>query len=308
MSTLTPQKDASAATPVSLTSRRGRWHRTRDGAFRGAVTGSVLVGLAVLVALILQSLVEGWPRLNLDFITSFPSSFPEKAGIQSAVFGTFWMVGIVLVVAIPIGVGAAIYMEEFADTEAWFNRFIDVIIQNLAAVPSIVYGILGLAFLARGFLNLGPVVLTAGLTLSFLVLPVVIIASREAIRAVPSSILDGALALGATRWQGVSRQVLPAAIPGIATGSIPRRVARDRRSSAPAAARGSAVHHLQPDRAEQLVHGASHPDLQLDLKTQCGVPYRRRGRHHRPSVHHPADERRGHLAPQPLPADMVRRR
>ena len=130
------------------------------------------------------------------------------------------MVGIVLVVAIPIGVGAAVYMEQFADTEAWFNRFIDVIIQNLAAVPSIVYGILGLAFLARGFLNLGPVVLTAGLTLSFLVLPVVIIASREALRAVPSSILDGALALGATRWQGVSRQVLPAAIPGIATGSI----------------------------------------------------------------------------------------
>ncbi len=188
--------------------------------FRGAVTGSVVVGLAVLVALILQSLIKGWPRLNWDLIASFPSSFPDRAGIQSAIFGTFWMVGIVLVVAIPIGVGAAIYMEEFADTEAWYNRLIDVIIQNLAAVPSIVYGILGLAFLSRGLLNLGPVVLTAGLTLSFLVLPVVIIASREAIRAVPSSILDGALALGATRWQGVSRQVLPASIPGIATGSI----------------------------------------------------------------------------------------
>jgi phosphate transport system permease protein len=205
---------------MSLTSQRGWWHRTRDGAFRGAVTGSVIVGLVVLVALILQSLIEGWPRLNLDLLTSFPSSFPEKAGIQSAIFGTLWMVGIVLVTAIPIGVGAAIYMEEFADTEAWYNRFIDVIIQNLAAVPSIVYGILGLAFLSRGLLNLGPVVITAGLTLSFLVLPVVIIASREAIRAVPSSILDGALALGATRWQGVSRQVLPASIPGIATGSI----------------------------------------------------------------------------------------
>ena len=184
------------------------------------MTGSVVVGLVVLVALILQSLIKGWPRLNLDLITSFPSSFPDRAGIQSAIFGTFWMVGIVLVVAIPIGVGAAVYMEEFADTEAWYNRFIDLIIQNLAAVPSIVYGILGLAFLSRGLLNLGPVVITAGLTLSFLVLPVVIIASREAIRAVPSSILDGALALGATRWQGVSRQVLPASIPGIATGSI----------------------------------------------------------------------------------------
>lgn len=219
MSTSTPQTRTSAP-PISLTSQRGWWHRTRDGAFRGAVTGSVIVGLVVLVALILQSLIEGWPRLNLDLLTSFPSSFPDRAGIQSAIFGTLWMVGIVLVVAIPIGVGAAIYMEEFADTEAWYNRLIDVIIQNLAAVPSIVYGILGLAFLSRGLLNLGPVVLTAGLTLSFLVLPVVIIASREAIRAVPSSILDGALALGATRWQGVSRQVLPASIPGIATGSI----------------------------------------------------------------------------------------
>lgn len=219
MSASNPQKSASIL-PMSLTSRRGWRHRARDGAFRGAVTGSVVVGLVVLVVLIVQSLVTGWPRLNLDLITSFPSSFPERAGIQSAIFGTFWMVGIVLVVAIPIGVGAAIYLEEFADTEAWYNRLIDLIIQNLAAVPSIVYGILGLAFLARGFLNLGPVVITAGLTLSFLVLPVVIIASREAIRAVPSSILDGALALGATRWQGVSRQVLPASIPGIATGSI----------------------------------------------------------------------------------------
>ena len=219
MSTSTPPTRTSAP-PTSLTSQRGWWHRARDGAFRGAVTGSVVVGLVVLVALILQSLIKGWPRLNLDLITRFPSSFPDLAGIQSAIFGTLWMVGIVLVMAIPIGVGAAIYMEQFADTEAWYNRFIDVIIQNLAAVPSIVYGILGLAFLSRGLLDLGPVVITAGLTLSFLVLPVVIIASREAIRAVPSSILDGALALGATRWQGVSRQVLPASIPGIATGSI----------------------------------------------------------------------------------------
>jgi phosphate transport system permease protein len=219
LSTANPEKSASTL-PISLTSRRGWRHRARDGAFRGAVTASVVVGLVVLVVLIVQSLVTGWPRLNLDLITSFPSSFPERAGIQSAIFGTLWMVSIVFVTAIPVGVGAAIYLEEFADSEAWYNRFIDLIIQNLAAVPSIVYGILGLAFLSRGLLHLGPVVITAGLTLSFLVLPVVIIASREAIRAVPSSILDGALALGATRWQGVSRQVLPASIPGIATGSI----------------------------------------------------------------------------------------
>jgi len=211
---------SAVTSPDLLTSRRGWWHRTREGLFRVVVTGSVIIGLVVLITLILQSLVKGWPRLTLDFITSFPSSFPDRAGIQSAIFGTLWLVAIVFVTAIPIGVGAAIYLEEFADTNTWYNRLIDVVIQNLAAVPSIVYGILGLGFLSRGFLHLGPVVLTAGLTLSLLVLPVVIIASREAIRAVPSSILDGALALGATPWQGVSRQVLPAAIPGIATGSI----------------------------------------------------------------------------------------
>jgi phosphate transport system permease protein len=210
----------SAATPTRLTNQRGVRLRARDGLFRGAITGSVIAALAVLVVLIAQSFIEGWPRLNLSFLTSFPSSFPERAGIQSAIFGTLWLVGIVFVTAIPIGVGAAIYLEQFADTSTWYNRLIDVVIQNLAAVPSIVYGILGLAFLSRGLLNLGPVVITGGLTLSLLVLPVVIIASREALRAVPSSILDGALALGATRWQGVSRQVLPAAIPGIATGSI----------------------------------------------------------------------------------------
>jgi len=211
---------STVTSPDLLTSHRGWWHRTREGLFRGAVTGSVVLGLAVLVALIAQSLVKGWPRLGLDLLTHFPSSFPDRAGVQSAIFGTLWLVVIVFVTAIPIGIGAAIYLEEYADTSTWYNRLIDVVIQNLAAVPSIVYGILGLAFLSRGFLHLGPVVLTGGLTLSFLVLPVVIIASREAIRAVPSSILDGALALGATQWQAVSRQVLPAAIPGIATGAI----------------------------------------------------------------------------------------
>ena len=206
--------------PISLTNQRGWPLRARDGIFRGVVTGSVLAGLLVLVVLIADSLITGWPKLNLDLITNFPSSYPERAGIQSAIFGTLWLVAIVFVTAIPIGVGAAIYLEQFADTTTWYNRLIDVVIQNLAAVPSIVYGILGLAFLSRGFLHLGPVLITGGLTLSILVLPVVIITSREAIRAVPSSILDGALALGATRWQGVSRQVLPASIPGIATGSI----------------------------------------------------------------------------------------
>jgi phosphate transport system permease protein len=127
---------------------------------------------------------------------------------------------IVFVTCLPIGVCAAIYLEEYADSNRWYNRLIEVNIQNLAAVPSIVYGILGLAFLARGFLDLGRSILAAGLTLSLLVLPIVIIAAREALRSVPPSIRDAAMALGATKWQTIRRQVLPASIPGIATGSI----------------------------------------------------------------------------------------
>src|SRR5215216_1673683 len=128
--------------------------------------------------------------------------------------------GICAVFIVPVGVATAIYLEEYADNDRWYNRLIEVNIQNLAAVPSIVYGILGLAFLVRGPLSLGNTILAGGLTLSLLVLPRVIIAGREAIRAVPSSIREGSMALGATEWQTIWRQVLPAAVPGIATGVI----------------------------------------------------------------------------------------
>jgi phosphate transport system permease protein len=188
--------------------------------FRAAMLVSLLIAMATLVALLVQVVTEGWPRLNLDLLTSFPSSRPRRAGAQSAIFGTLWVMGVVVVTCIPVGIGAAIYLEEYADRTRWYNRLIEINIQNLAAVPSIVYGILGLAFLARGWGDLGPTVLTAGLTLSLLVLPIVVIASREAIRAVPRSIREASLALGATQWQTIRRQTLPAAIPGIATGSI----------------------------------------------------------------------------------------
>jgi phosphate transport system permease protein len=121
---------------------------------------------------------------------------------------------------VPIGTATAIYLEEYADRDRWYNRFIEVNIQNLAAVPSIVYGILGLAFIVRGPLSLGNVLLAGGITLSLLVLPVVIIVAREAIRAVPPSIREGSMALGATQWQTIWRQVLPGSIAGIATGVI----------------------------------------------------------------------------------------
>jgi phosphate transport system permease protein len=201
-------------------SRGGQRERILGGLFRAALFASLAIGILTLVWLILSILLEGGPRLNQDVIFHFPSSNPELAGAQSAIMGTIWVVGMTALVTIPLGVGAALYLEEYADRERWWNRLIELNIQNLAAVPSIVYGILGLAFFVRGFLGLGQSVLAAALTLSLLVLPIVIISSREAIRAVPDSIRQGALALGATQWQTIWRQVLPAAIPGMATGSI----------------------------------------------------------------------------------------
>jgi phosphate transport system permease protein len=188
--------------------------------FRGLLFASLGVGLVSLITLIVQVLVKGGPRLNEALVFHFPSSNPDIAGAQSAIAGTVWLMGVVAATCLPLGIGAAIYLEEYADRDRWWNRLIEINIQNLAAVPSIVYGILGLAFFVRGFANLGQTILAGGLTLSLLVLPIVIIASREAIRAVPNSIRQGSMALGATKWQTIRRQVLPASIPGIATGSI----------------------------------------------------------------------------------------
>ena len=194
--------------------------RRRDLAFRFLLLLSVAVGLVTLAVLLIQVIVKGAPRLELATLINFPSGNPEIAGAQSAIWGTIWVIGICALTTIPLGIGAAIYLEEYADRERWYNRLIELNIQNLAAVPSIVYGILGLAFLVRGPVGLGQVVLAGALTLALLVLPIVIIAAREAIRAVPDSIRQGSLALGATSWQTVRRQVLPAAVPGMATGSI----------------------------------------------------------------------------------------
>jgi phosphate transport system permease protein len=193
--------------------------RAKNTAFKVVLLGCLAVGIVVLGALLVDIFTTGAPRLNLDLLRRFPSGIPARAGAQSAIMGTIWVVGLTALVVLPVGVGAAIYLEEYADRTRWWNRLVELNIQNLAAVPSIVYGILGLGFLVRG-IGLGQTVMAASLILALLVLPIVIIASREAIRAVPSSIRQGSLALGATEWQTIRRLVLPAAVPGIATGSI----------------------------------------------------------------------------------------
>lgn len=197
-----------------------RSRRTKDLAFRLAMFVCLGLAIGLLAVLLVDVAADGAGSLTWDFITSFTSISADQAGIKAALWGTVWLMGVCIVFIVPVGVATAIYLEEYADSTKWWNRVVEVNIQNLAAVPSIVYGILGLAFLVRGPLGLGPVILAGGLTLGLLVLPVVIIAAREAIRAVPPSIREGSLALGATQWQTIRRQVLPAAIPGIATGVI----------------------------------------------------------------------------------------
>ena len=201
--------------------KRGERSDTSAKVFSLAMYVAIGISLVGLVALIAQTVVRGGSGLSISFLTEFPSRVsPESSGAQSAIVGTIYLMLLTALFVIPVGVATAVYLEEYADRTRWWNRLIEVNIQNLAAVPSIVYGILGLAYFVRGPLSLGRTVLAGGLTLSLVVLPVVIITTREAIRAVPPSIKEGALALGATRWQAIWRQILPASVPGIATGVI----------------------------------------------------------------------------------------
>jgi phosphate transport system permease protein len=199
-----------------------RRHRVpvREGVFKGVLILSLAVGVIFLAILVSYIVYRGWPRLDSRLFNNFPSiRRPQNAGARSAIFGTVWVIAFTALYCLPTGILAAIYLEEYADNRRWYNRLIEINIQNLAAVPSIVYGILGLGIIARG-LGFGQTVLTASLTLSLLVLPIVVISAREAIRAVPNSIRLASYAVGATKWQTVSRQVMPQAIPGTATGAI----------------------------------------------------------------------------------------
>ncbi|MBA2569147.1 MAG: phosphate ABC transporter permease PstA [Actinobacteria bacterium] len=208
-----------SAMPGSLGGGSRRRGHLSGLAFHGFLLFSLAIGVATLGALLVQVVLEGWRYVDGVLLFEPPSAEPAIAGAEPAILATIFLGLLLIALTVPIGVGTAVYLEEYADRERWYNRWLEVNIQNLAAVPSIVYGILGLAFLVRG-LGLGRVLLAGALILTLLVLPTVIIAAREAIRAVPGSIREGAYALGATKWQVVWRQVLPGATPGIATGSI----------------------------------------------------------------------------------------
>lgn len=180
----------------------------------------LFVALGFLVTLIVSTFIDGAARLDARLFTEFPSSSPERAGARPAILGSIWVIGTTAVMTIPLGVAAAIHLEEFADKKNWVNRLVELNVQNLAAVPSIVYGLLTLAFLGMLGISNKNMVIVAAIALGMLILPVIIIATREALRAVPEEIRQGSLALGATGLQTVWRNTLPAAVPGIATGAI----------------------------------------------------------------------------------------
>ncbi|HEX2035026.1 MAG TPA: phosphate ABC transporter permease PstA [Chloroflexota bacterium] len=208
---------------MSATSRRygaagSRWRRVSGRLFFLVCLGATATGIVMLGVLLADVLVRGLPTLTPTFLTNFPSRFPERAGLKSALVGSLWLISLTTLFAVPTGVAAAVWLEEYTRRN-WLSRVIEVNISNLAGVPSIIYGLLGLGLFVRT-LELGRSLLAGSLTMALLVLPIIIINCREAIRAVPRSQREAAYALGATRSQVIWNVVLPLALPGTLTGVI----------------------------------------------------------------------------------------
>lgn len=204
-----------ASTDPGLLRRRKR----ADAIFRGFCFAAAATGVLILIIFLSKIVIDGLPRLSWSFLTSELSGRPNRTGIWPAVVGSLWIMGLTAALAVPVGVAAAVYLEEFNTRKTRLTEFIQLNISNLSGVPSIVYGLLGLAVFSR-FMNLQDSVIAGALTMGLLVLPMVIIVTQEALRAVPNSYREGSLALGSTRWQAIRFQVLPAALPGIMTGVI----------------------------------------------------------------------------------------
>jgi phosphate transport system permease protein len=209
---------ATQTSPSRLNERRIRERRGREKTFIALGLLSTLIGLFTLTALLVDLAIAGLPRLTWEFFTSFPSRRAGQAGILSAWVGSLLVILVTALVAVPMGVGAGIYLEEYA-RKNWVTNIIEINVSNLAAVPSIVYGLLALGLFVYG-LGTGRSILTAGLTLALLILPIIIVATREAIRAVPWTIREAAYGIGATKGQVTRDHVLPAATPGVLTGVI----------------------------------------------------------------------------------------
>ncbi len=206
-----------AAMPLTEAQIVRRAHRS-DGRFAIIGLGVLVISMIVLLALILDFVADGAARISYDFFISFPSRRASQAGILSAWVGTILVMIVTAALAIPLGVAAGVYLEEYA-RKNWVTDLIEINVTNLAGVPSIIYGLLALGLFVQTF-RLGQTILVAGLTLALLILPIIIVASREAIRSIPTEIREASYALGADKWQTVSRYIFPAARPGILTGVI----------------------------------------------------------------------------------------
>jgi phosphate transport system permease protein len=213
---------STAVIPGALrSSRRGHDESVGSMLFLGLLWLSLALAIVFLLTLIATTAVDGASRFDAALVTEYSSKLtPETTGLRAALLGTLWLMATTAVLAIPIGIAAAVYLEEFADNTRWYNRLVELNLQNLAAVPSVIYGMLAVGVVAWFGIQRTGIVLVGALALGLLILPVIIITTREAVRAVPREIRDGSLALGATRLQTTWRQVLPAAVPGIATGTI----------------------------------------------------------------------------------------
>ena len=277
-----------------------------------AVVGllALMIGVLTFCALFAEMALKGLGRLDLDFFTHFPSRRPGEAGILSAWVGSTLVMVVTAFFAVPLGVAAGVYLEEYARRN-WVTDLIEINITNLAGVPSIVYGLLALGLFVYQF-GLGHSILSAGLTLALLILPVVIVATREAIRSIPQAIREGSYALGATQWQTVRYHILPYSSAGILTGII-IGMARAIGETAPIITIGALtfIAFLPPAPVQgraavpvlRVAHLALHrhadPDVQLDLAPRSGVPGQRGGGRIRAGGHDPGDERPGDLAALP---------
>lgn len=211
----------SSETPSQRTSQLRaiiRSHKRWDMIFGLVGLAAMSIGILTLVALFSQMVIDGFPRLTSEFFTSFPSRRAGQAGILSAWVGSFFVMLVTALFAIPVGIASAIYLEEYA-RKNWFTDIIEINITNLAGVPSIVYGLLALGLFVYTF-GFGQSILSAGLTLALLILPIVIVSTREALRSIPQVIREGAYACGATKWQVCSNHLIPYGMPGILTGVI----------------------------------------------------------------------------------------
>lgn len=238
---------AREVTAAAIATGRSRDRNPLSLVFLVSLWFSLFFGVMVLVVLIVDTLITGSPRLDLNLLTQYESLLrPEETGFRAGILGSIWLMVTTAAFAVPLGIAAAVHLEEFADTSRWYNRVIELNLQNLAAVPSIVYGLLAVAVMSLlGFERKG-IVLGGAIALALLILPVIIITTREALKAVPQDLRQGSLALGATVWQTTWKQTLPSAVPGIATGTI-LGLSRAIGEAAPLLLLGLGVGRFDPD-------------------------------------------------------------